>query len=932
MKHKLSGYDLREICLILGIYIIFSSLWIYCSDHLLAALMPNPELRMKISVYKGIGFILITSFLVLLPLIARYAKKNKKAEETARHQSEKLQLALDSAKMEIFDINALTGEVILGDRSLNLLGITRESEQAYEAAKRRIHPEDWPVVEQAVKHTLDPSSDGKFDVEFRIVQSEGSVHWLSAKGQAYCEGWGADRRTCRLMGVYIDVTARKKAEEKLRQSEERFRLIADSIPDLVWIAQGDGTIEYANKAFRDYTGLNQYDSELAFVHPEDREATMQVWLHSMRTGTPYEIEHRFQRHDGVYRWYLCRAIPVRDPEGNIIQWYGTSTDIHDLKSAHVRIASILDSTSDGFIAIDRQWTVTNFNRKAEEMAGVKAEEMVGRNYWEASPQTLGTRLETEFRLAMEEKKSAHFEEYHERYARLLDVNVHPYADGIAIFFHDLSERERAAQALRARTAELESLLRHAPIGFAFFDKEHRYLRLNRTLAEINGIPEEETIGKPIRDVLPTNAASVDPILDRVFATGEAVEAEIAGETPRAPGVVRYWLTGFFPVFHSSDTPVAAGAYVVDITERKQTEEALARLAAIVRGAEDAIFSEDLSGIIQTWNRGAERLYGYSAGEVIGRHVSILVPPENFGELDEMDRKMREGIQDQFETVRVTKEGKRIFVFLSMSPIRNQFGNIVGVSKIVHNISKRKLVEQNLKETVRALERSNRDLKQFAYVAAHDLQEPLRNVTRYVELFARKFEGQVDEKAGQYIGYAVEGANRIHGLIRDLLVYSEVGAQATEFRPVSMLSVAEEAIDNLAALVDESKAAITMDAMPEVHGDRAQLVQLMQNLLSNAMKFRKKEVALQIRVSAQRTPQEWQFGVHDNGIGIDPLFVEKIFVIFQRLHSRSEYPGTGIGLAICRKIAEWHGGRIWVESTYGEGASFYFTIPIRGGVL
>lgn len=725
----------------------------------------------------------------------------------------------------------------------------------------------------------------------------------------------------------------KEAGEALRASEERFQLIADSMPTLVWTARPDGTVDYVNQMLKKYAGVeatHSWDETLlAIIHPEDMPATIQTWRVAVENGTPYEMEHRLRRHDGTYRWHLCRAIPVRDVDGHTIKWYGTSMDIHDLKSAHERIAGILESTSDGFIAIDRHWQITYFNRKAEEMSGMRADEILGRNYWETMPHSANTRIEAEYRLAMEEKKSAHFEEFYERYGRLLDVYVHPYADGIAIFFHDLSDRERAEEALRSRTAELESLLANAPIGFAFFDSDHRFLRINKALAEINGIPEEESLGKPIREILPVNALTVDPILDQVFRTGHPVQSEITGETPKLPGVIRYWLTGFFPVFASTAEPLAVGSYVVEITERKRAEEAMARLAAIVEGAEDAIYSEDLRGIIQTWNKGAERLYGYSAQEVIGKHVSLLVPREQREELAEMKRKMMDGAQGHIETVRITKSGRRIIAALTMSPIRDSSGRIVGVSKLVHDITNRRKTEENLKETVRALERSNRELQQFAYVASHDLQEPLRNVTRYVELLSLRYRDLLDEKAQRYVDFAVEGAARIHALINDLISFSEVGAQAREFHRVSMQSVVEEALDNLGQLIDENGAAITVEALPEVLGDRAHLVQLMQNLTANAVKFRKHDVPPQIHISATYSGLEWRFGIQDNGIGIADEYFDKIFIIFQRLHSRSEYPGTGIGLAICRKIVEWHGGKIWVESTPGEGSSFYFTIPARG---
>jgi PAS domain S-box-containing protein len=731
-----------------------------------------------------------------------------------------------------------------------------------------------------------------------------------------------------LLHLLITGYSRRLKEASLA-SEERFRLIADSMPGFVWATTPDGIVDYVNRVFKEYTGLASWDDR-SVIHPDDRPLTEAAWHNAIQTGAGYEIEHRFRRHDGIYRWYLCRAVPMRDAAGVIIKWYGTSTDIDDLKTAKEQMARILDSTSDGFITIDRNWRITHFNHKAENLSGLQAEQLIGQNYWDATPKEHRGRIENVYRAAMEESRSGHFQEYYACYGKMLDVYVHPYVDGIVVFFHDFSDRQRAAEALRSRTAELESLLDHAPIGFAFFDEQHRYLRVNEALCRINGLDEGEMLGKTIGEVLPINAQAVVPILDQVFRSGVAVEAEITGETPKEPGVSRCWLTGYYPVFAATPEPIAVGAYVVDITERKRAEEAMSRLAAIVLAAEDAIFSEDLNGVVQTWNQGAEKLYGYSAGEVIGKGVAMVVPPELSGEMEEMTCKMKQGLQDHFETVRLTKDGRRIAVSLTMSPMKDVSGRIVGVAKIVRDISDRKRAEEELKETVKALERTNHELQQFAYVASHDLQEPLRNVTRFMELFARKYQDHIDDLANTYIRFAMEGANRIHALVSDLLAYSELGVSVREFKPVSMDAVVEEAKDNLRRTIEESGALVLVEELPEIMGNRRQLVQLLQNLLSNALKFVRKGLSPVIRISASKSAEEWLFAMRDNGVGIEPQYFDKIFVIFQRLHARSEHPGTGIGLAICRKIIELHGGKIWVESQVGEGTTFYFTIPARGG--
>lgn len=250
------------------------------------------------------------------------------------------------------------------------------------------------------------------------------------------------------------------------------------------------------------------------------------------------------------------------------------------------------------------------------------------------------------------------------------------------------------------------------------------------------------------------------------------------------------------------------------------------------------------------------------------------------------------------------------------------------ASLITEVAERKRAEESLKKIMEELERSNKELEQFAYAVSHDLQEPLRTVGSYIDLLAEKYKGKLDQKADKFISYAIDGAARMSSLINDLLAYSRVGTRGKQFAPVEMSSVFKKAEGNLNKAIDEGHAVVTSDRLPQVFGDESQLVQLLQNLIGNAIKFRKKDAPPRIHVSAERKGSEWVFGMHDNGIGIEPGFQERVFTIFQRLHTREEYPGTGIGLAICRRIVERHEGRIWVESKPGEGSTFYFTLPGR----
>jgi signal transduction histidine kinase len=251
-------------------------------------------------------------------------------------------------------------------------------------------------------------------------------------------------------------------------------------------------------------------------------------------------------------------------------------------------------------------------------------------------------------------------------------------------------------------------------------------------------------------------------------------------------------------------------------------------------------------------------------------------------------------------------------------------------RLQREITERKRAEEELKQMADELARSNADLKQFAFIASHDLQEPLHIIAGYLKLLARRYKGKLDANADDFMDGAIDGVKRMQMLIKNLLAYSQVGSKGKDFKPADCSLVVGLAIANLQRAIEESGAVVTYDDFPTIMADFSQLSRLFQNLIGNAIKFRNKEIP-KVHVSAERKENEWVFSVRDNGIGIDPQYAKRVFDIFQRLHGRGEYPGTGIGLAICKRIVERHGGRIWVESKPGNGSTFYFTIPLSEGL-
>jgi PAS domain S-box-containing protein len=385
------------------------------------------------------------------------------------------------------------------------------------------------------------------------------------------------------------------------------------------------------------------------------------------------------------------------------------------------------------------------------------------------------------------------------------------------------------------------------------------------------------------------------------------------------GTVRWIWDRSVPIYNQVGEVYRRAGIAQDISDRKQAEQKIRFQSRLLDAVEQAVIATDLEGNIIYWNHYAEVLYGWSAVEVMGRLVVDVVPAASTKEqAAKLMSRLQVGESWSGEFLVQRRDGTTFPAMVFDSPIYNEQGSLIGIVGVSVDITERKRAEEEL-------QRSNAELQQFAYVASHDLQEPLRMVSSYTQLLAECYQGQLDAQADKFIAFATEGATRMQQLLEDLLDYSRVSRRPQPFEPINCTTILKDVLTDLAVTMQESSAVVTADSLPTVLGDRTQLRQLLQNLISNAIKFRREEPPV-VHISAEPQEDFWLFTVRDNGIGIDPQFAERIFVLFQRLHSRQEYPGTGIGLAICKKIVERHAGRIWVESHLGEGSTFYFTLP------
>ncbi len=359
-----------------------------------------------------------------------------------------------------------------------------------------------------------------------------------------------------------------------------------------------------------------------------------------------------------------------------------------------------------------------------------------------------------------------------------------------------------------------------------------------------------------------------------------------------------------------------------------TTESEAKYRGLLEAAPDAMVIADEQGLIVLVNAQTESLFGYHRDELVGHPVEMLVP-QSFRAPHPQQRQgyaahPHKRVMDGGVELRgLRKDGSEFPAEIGLSPLETTEGILVTAA--IRDISLRKKSEKQLMNTMDELKRSNEDLQQFAYVASHDLQEPLRMVASYTQLIASRYQGKLDTDADEFIGFAVDGCNRMQVLIHDLLTYSRAGTDGKALSEVSSEETLLAVLKNLGVMLEKSGGIVTHDPLPMVTTDETQLRQVLQNLIGNAIKYRG-VAAPRVHISAKNEAKKWIFSVRDNGLGIDPKYFERIFVLFQRLHGRNEFEGTGIGLAICKKILERLGGRIWVESRLGQGSTFFFALP------
>jgi len=731
-----------------------------------------------------------------------------------------------------------------------------------------------------------------------------------------------------------------------RTVEARYQTLLEAVPDAILIVDGDGRISFVNGAAErvfGYARAQMVGLNVQMLNPPRVQQAQTEYLKKLfddpgnhQSSTPQEILGL--RADGIEFPLEFGVTPLDTGEGRKLLF--AIRDLTDRKRMDERFKAVLNAAPDGILVIGREGRIQLVNDRIEALFGYRPEELIGHDAAILAPEELRDRQRARHERFFRDPGSFIMDHDTELSALRKDgsrfyseANFRPYesANGMAavVTVRDVSERKKSEARFRA-------LLESAPDAVLLIDSRGAIEFANANVERLYGYALNEVIGQP--------ADLLTPLL-KAEETLHLFHEALASEPVNEPSEIRFVREELlfhgrrkdgteFPadvrirLIKTEEGPMVY-ANIRDISAIKLAET---RFRNLLESAPDAMVIMNSEGRIELINLQTEKLFGYSSAELAGQMVEVLVPqPLHEAHVEHrrgyFTRPKKREMGAGLDLMAVRKDGSEFPVEISLSPLEGPAG--ISVTAAIRDVTERKAASRVLAEKMDELRHSNEQLEQFAHIASHDLQEPLRMVASYTQLLAKRYKGRLDADADEFIGYAVEGTQRMKQLIEALLEYSRTGKGSPPVRQFSSELVLRQALATLRVRIEESGAVVTHDPLPTITASDEPLVQIFQNLVGNAIKYRGDRVP-QIHISSETTEKEWIFSVADNGIGIDPRFFEKIFLIFQRLHSQDEFEGTGIGLAICHRILHQQGGRIWVESEPGQGATFYFALPVRSG--
>ena len=747
---------------------------------------------------------------------------------------------------------------------------------------------------------------------------------------------------------------RKATEEALRESEKRLQRAQEIAHLGSWeLDIVNNQLTWSDEVYRIF-GLNPrefdatYAAFLDAIHPEDRTAVDTAYSESLSEGIDaYEIEHRVvSKLTGEIRFVHEKCSHVRDETGKVIRSLGMIHDITGhkmsemaLRESEEKYRHLFEGMTEAFAfheiitdekGIPYDYRFLSLNPAFEKQTGLKAENIVGKKVSEVLPSTEKYWIETFGEVALT-GKSIDIENYSSELNGHFRVSAFSPKKGyFAVIFENVTNRILAEKELQSTKNYLENLINYANAPIIVWNTDNEIRLFNHAFERMTGYSSAEVEGKKLDLLFPEESLEVSnsKIKDALTRNWETIEIPIVTKEKE----IRTVLWNSANIYESDNkTILSTIAQGSDITERIKAEqevsEAKKKLEMALESGNIGIWEWDIRTDSFEWD---ERM-----GKMLGsEEKSIKKTYDNFEEFIYEDdlhhfrrvlqRTLKEG--SPFELIYRIKQNKNDIIYISTRASVEKDNNEIPVKMtgVCFDITDlKKGTEQTLFNLNEDLLRSNKELEQFAYVASHDLQEPLRMISSFTQLLEMRYKDKLDHEAQEFIKYAVDGAIQMQNLINDLLEYSRVETRGKELTVADMHNILGQTINNLSIEIVKKNALVTNDELPTILADRGQMVQLFQNLIGNALKFC--NTTPLIHISAEEETDHYLFKIKDNGIGIEPQYFERIFQIFQRLHPKEEYGGTGIGLAICRRIVERHGGKIWVESKQGEGTVFKFTI-------
>jgi PAS domain S-box-containing protein len=730
--------------------------------------------------------------------------------------------------------------------------------------------------------------------------------------------------------------ARDISERRLFRANQHLAAIVDNSDDAIVSKDLAGTILTWNDAATrryGYTAEEAVGQPIDIVIPDDRRAEELTIRASIARGERIKRYETIRRHKGGALIDVSLSIsPIHDASGRVVAAAGIARDISDLNRAYQtseHLAAIVDNSDDAIVSKNLAGTILTWNEAATHMYGYTAEEAVGQPIDMVIPDDLrAEELTIRDKIAHGERINHYETTRRHKSGALIDVSlsISPIRDaggrvvaaaGIA---RDISDLNRAYQT----SEHLAAIVDNSDDAIVSKDLNGKILTWNDAATRIYGYTAEEAVGQPIDIVIPDDLRSEELSIRDKIAHGQRIDHYETIRRHKSGALIEVSLS-ISPVRDPTGRIAGAAGFARDISERKLFL-AKERLAAIVDNSDDAIVSRDLDGIILTWNDAATRMYGYTAEEAVGQPIDIVLLGDDQRRAEELS--IRASIArgeriDHAETIRRHKTGSLIEVSLSISPVRDATGRIVGAAGIARDISERKRLEDERRRATGLLER-------FIDYTAHDFKTPMQNILMNAQEVSRLVSAAEGSRVRELLQRIVANSfwmnKRTEGLLRTSTLQGN--------RQIRFTVRADKAFDESYAIlksVDQfvNSAKVTRGDLPAVASDEALLGFLFQNLLQNACKYGRIGETVVVSVSADRYPGGWKFAVRDNGMGIKPDLMERIFEPYVR-DPEMDVPGTGIGLSFCRRIVEWHGGRIWAESQLGQGATFWFTIPDFSG--